>query len=190
MNTQKQQDKENAESFGGLKRSGKAARDTAHLKFSELDDLFLKTKGRILRNLNKKLTKHNDLLLQVKKGEIEPNAQQKEQIASIPGLKEEIKELQDLCDLYIKSNPNYENKQEAQVDQQEVAQHVEDALRILANAQVLKSLSDEDSSYVEATSAERASLNAVLMSFDKMVEDAKQGSQSIQDDQYRNDFVE
>jgi len=47
---------------------------------------------------------------------------------------------------------------------------------------VLKSLSDEDSSYVEATSAERASLNAVLMSFDKMVEDAKQGSQSIQDD--------
>ena len=56
------------------------------------------------------MDKHNDLLLQVKKGEIQPNAQQKEQLAAIPGLKEEIRELQELCDLYIKSNPDYDKK--------------------------------------------------------------------------------
>ena len=53
----------NAEGSNELKRSGKAVRDTNSLKFSELDDLFLNEKGKKLRNLKKKMDKHNDLLL-------------------------------------------------------------------------------------------------------------------------------
>ena len=79
------------------------------------------------------MDKHNDLLLQVKKGEIEPSAQQKEQVASIPGLKAQIAELQELCDLYIKSNPDYANKaMAAKVKPADVAEQVEDALRMVA----------------------------------------------------------
>ena len=65
MNKQKSFGKqnENSGSAGGLMRSGKAQRETNSLQFTELDDLFLNEKGRKLRNLKKKMDKHNDLLL-------------------------------------------------------------------------------------------------------------------------------
>ena len=44
-----------------IKRSGTAKQDTANLKFSELDDLFLNDKGKKLRNLKKKLDKYLEL---------------------------------------------------------------------------------------------------------------------------------
>lgn len=53
-----------------MRRSGKAQRETNSLKFSELDDLFLNEKGKKLRNLKKKMSNYNELLLEVKKGEI------------------------------------------------------------------------------------------------------------------------
>ena len=78
MNSKKDLNENNADGgLGGLKRSGKAKKETAGLKFAELDDVFLNDKGKKLRNLKKKLTHLNDLNLQVKKGEIEPTKQQK-----------------------------------------------------------------------------------------------------------------
>ena len=43
------------------------------LNFSELDDLFLNTKGKALRNLKKKMDKYKDLDKQVKNGELAAN---------------------------------------------------------------------------------------------------------------------
>lgn len=45
----------------GFKRSGSKKQDTATLKFSELDDIFLNDKGKKLRNLKKKLDKYLEL---------------------------------------------------------------------------------------------------------------------------------
>ena len=54
----------------GLKKKG-----TVQLNFTELDDLFLNTKGKALRNLRKKMDKYRELDKQVKKGDIQANAQ-------------------------------------------------------------------------------------------------------------------
>ena len=43
------------------------------LNFTELEDKFLNTKGKALRNLRKKMDKYRDLDKQVRKGEIQPN---------------------------------------------------------------------------------------------------------------------
>ena len=81
------------------------------LNFSDLGDLFLCTKGKALRNARKKMDKYRELDKSVRKGDLQPNAQQTQQIASIPALKTEIEELEALCKLYIESNPNYDKKQ-------------------------------------------------------------------------------
>lgn len=83
------------------------------LNFSELDDLFLNTKGKALRNLRKKMDKYRDLEKSQRKGELQPNAQQKEQIASIPALKSEMDDLEALCKLYMESNPDFASKKNA-----------------------------------------------------------------------------
>ena len=83
------------------------------VNFSELDDLFLNTKGKALRNLKKKMDKYKELDKVARKGELKPNAQQKEQIASLPALKQESDDLEALCKLYMESNPNYMAKTQA-----------------------------------------------------------------------------
>ena len=88
MQTAQEQKTEEGPNF---KRSG--SKKTETLKFSELDDLFLNDKGKKLRNLKKKLDKYLELQVQAKQGDIQPNAQQKEQIASIKDLRAQIKEL-------------------------------------------------------------------------------------------------
>ena len=95
-----QQPKPNKKKGGGIQ-----------LNFTELDDLFLNTKGKALRNLRKKIEKYRELDKQVRKGDIQQaNAQQQAQIQSIPSLKAEIDELEALCKLYMESNPNYDKK--------------------------------------------------------------------------------
>ena len=80
------------------------------LVFSELDDLFLSTKGRQLRNLQKKLDKIKDQEKLVRKGEIQSNPDMEQKFASKPALQAEIKDLQELIDLYMKSNPDFNKK--------------------------------------------------------------------------------
>lgn len=59
MNSTKE--KKGQEGAHAIKRSGTAKQETANLKFSELDDLFLNDKGKKLRNLKKKLDKYLEL---------------------------------------------------------------------------------------------------------------------------------
>jgi hypothetical protein len=75
--------------------------------FSTTEDLFISTKGRELRNKQKKLDKIVALEKQIKKGESEINDTQKEMVASKHELKTEVSELEALVELYVKSNPNY-----------------------------------------------------------------------------------
>lgn len=91
-------------------KPGKKKGGAVQLNFTELDDLFLNTKGKALRNIRKKMEKYRELEKQVRKGEIQANAQQKSQIESIPSLKAEIDELDAVCKLYMESNPNYDKK--------------------------------------------------------------------------------
>lgn len=91
-------------------KPGKKKGGAVQLNFTELDDLFLNTKGKALRNIRKKMEKYRELEKQVRKGEIQANAQQKQQIESIPSLKAEIDELDAVCKLYMESNPSYDKK--------------------------------------------------------------------------------
>ena len=59
------------------KKKGGAASQQVQLKFTELDDLFLNTKGKALRNLRKKIDRYRELEKQVKKGELQPTDLQK-----------------------------------------------------------------------------------------------------------------
>lgn len=78
--------------------------------FSTTEDLFISTKGRELRNKQKKLDKVTALEKQIKKGELQPNDTQKEMIQNKDALKNEVSELEALVELYVKSNPNYKRK--------------------------------------------------------------------------------
>ena len=49
----------------------------------------------------------------MRKGEIQTNPDMEKKFASKAGLQAEIKELQELCDLYMQSNPNFNKKNDA-----------------------------------------------------------------------------
>lgn len=92
----------------------KQHKKTSHHKFqfdfATTEDLFISTKGRELRNKQKKLDKIVALEKTIKKGESEINDTQKEMVASKNILKTEVAELESLVELYVKSNPNYSRK--------------------------------------------------------------------------------
>ena len=111
----------------------------------------------------------------MRKGELQANAQQKEQIATIPTLKQEIDDLEALCKLYMDSNPNYAEKKQA-INEADVEQSISDALALVGQVQSLTALMVEDASFVEFTAAEHASLTSIQNSIIKMQCDAQQGS--------------
>jgi hypothetical protein len=85
-------------------------KNKSNLNFSELDDIFLSNKGKKQRNLQKKLDKIKEQEKLVRKGEIKSNPDMEQKFASKATLQAEIKELQELIDLYIESNPDYNKK--------------------------------------------------------------------------------
>ena len=176
----------------GLKRAGTKVVSTRDIKFEECDDLFLGEKGRKLRNLRKKLDKYNELSTKVRDGEVKPNAEQKEQIGSIASTKTQIKDLEELCNLYIKSNPNWNNgKAEPKKEEAKPAAKGTEtgdltaALTILTQVNVLSAMLTEDSGLVESTPPERNALSVLKQSFDDMVEDCASGAVSFESDAFR-----
>jgi hypothetical protein len=130
----------------------KQHKKTSHHKFqfdfSTTEDLFISTKGRELRNKQKKLDKIVALEKQVKKGEGEINDTQKEMVASKQVLKTEVAELESLVELYVKSNPNYSRKnvEEKKVEEVIVEKKVVDeasinhGFKLLANLFLIKNV--------------------------------------------------
>jgi hypothetical protein len=94
------------------KNKGKLAID-----FSTVDDLFLNAKGKALRNKQKKLDKIKQTEKAVKGGSITTTDAQKEMIATKPALEAETKELNELCELYILSNPSWNKKEAPKVEE-------------------------------------------------------------------------
>ena len=130
----------------------KANASTKNIQFSELNDLFLAQKGKKLRNLQKKLDKIIEQEKLVKKGEITANEDMQAKFATKPALKAEVKELKDLCELYIKSNPDYDKKdKKAELTQDDINKQVAEALRSVSQVLTLSSLLKEDPSLVEAS---------------------------------------
>lgn len=78
--------------------------------YTTTDDVFLVTKGKVLRNKQKTLDKIHETERSIKKGEITATDTQKEMIARKDALKAEMKEIRELIELYIQSNPNYKRK--------------------------------------------------------------------------------
>ena len=150
------------------------------INFTEVEDLFLNEKGRALRNLRKKFDKYKELEKQVKKGDVQPNAQQKAQLDSLPQLKKEIDDLEALCTLYMKSNPGYDKKNVATpaVSEEDVAKSVTDALEIMAKAAQLTALMQENSYFVECTEGQRASIIELSRIYRMMNDNAANGSAS------------
>ena len=118
-------------------KKGKLAID-----FSTVDDLFLNNKGKSLRNKQKKLDKIKETLKAVKKGEVTPDESQMLMLAKEPELTREIAELKDLCDLYIKSYPNWNKKNEeeelAQTAEVDATAQIKEAIAIVHKLLALK----------------------------------------------------
>ena len=109
--------------------------------------------------MRKKLDKYKELDKSARKGETQLNAQQKQQVDSIPQLQEEIDELEALCKLYMESNPDYDKKSKAaEITQDDVSKAVRSSLALVGNVATLNSLIAEDESFVECSDTERASL--------------------------------
>jgi len=89
------------------KTAQKGKKGQINFDFSTTTDLFISTKGRELRNKQKKLDKILQTEKSIKKGELQPNDSQKEMVANKAVLQEEIKLVKELVELYIQSNPNY-----------------------------------------------------------------------------------
>jgi hypothetical protein len=64
-----------AQAAAAVQGKGKGKKAGIQLNFSELDDLFLNTKGKAMRNLRKKMEKYQDLDKQVRAGSLQANAQ-------------------------------------------------------------------------------------------------------------------
>lgn len=149
------------------KQNKKQKKQPIQLNFSELDDPFLNQKGKALRNIRKKMDKYKELEKNVKTGEVKPNEQQKAQIQSIPQLQEEMNELEALCRLYMESNPNFDKSAPA-LSQADVDRAVRDSIALVSRVTSLSALVAEDSSLVEISEAERASLDSVAQRIVKM----------------------
>ena len=147
--------------------------------------------------MRKKLEKYNELAKAVRDGEKKPNAEQKEQIASIASTKQEIKDLEELCNLYIRSNPNFNQGKNTQAKEEAkpAAKGADNAglsaaLTLITQVNVLSAMLKEDSGLVESTPPERDALAVLQQTFDDMVEDCQSGSVSYEQDAFRQEFVQ
>jgi hypothetical protein len=95
----------------------------------------LNNKGKALRNKQKKLDKIVQTEKGVKKGEIQPTDAQKEMLEGKAALQAEIKELQELCDLYLKSKDYNTAQLEKEREEKEKAEGKKaDPEQVLATA--------------------------------------------------------
>ena len=103
----------------------------------------------------------------------------------------EIAELQELIDLYIKSNPGYNKKQksEPEIKPQDVKNAVETAFRLFAQIQSLASLVQQDPTFIEASDAELVSLNSLARTASKALEDSSFGAPALQSSSSSNEFA-
>ena len=92
---------------------------------TQVQDLFLRTKSRELRNKTKKLDKIKQTENQIKSGKINPNETQTKMLESKPELEKEVANLQALIDLYIQSNPDWDKLPAKKV--QAIAHHLSEA---------------------------------------------------------------
>ena len=115
-----------------------------------------------MRNLQKKFDKIKDQEKLVKKGEIQPNDDMLAKFAQKDSLKAEIKELKDLCDLYIKSNPDYDKKEnKLELTQKDIQEAVVESLRQVQQVLTLASLLKDDASLAEANEGQVRSITAL-----------------------------
>lgn len=75
-------------------------------QYAETKDPFVNQIYKKLRNKKKKLDKILETETKVKKGELQPNQEQKDMIASKAGLVEEMKELDGIIQMYKDSFPD------------------------------------------------------------------------------------
>jgi hypothetical protein len=115
--------------------------------------------------LQKKFDKIKDQEKLVKKGEIQPNDDMLAKFAQKDSLKAEIKELKDLCDLYIKSNPDYDKKEnKLELTQKDIQEAVVESLRQVQQVLTLASLLKDDASLAEANEGQVRSITALASS--------------------------
>jgi hypothetical protein len=112
--------------------------------FSTTEDLFISTKGRVLRNLYKKLDQIAEIEKGTRKGDVQPTDAQKEKVAQKAAIQTEVKGLEELIELYIKSNPNYNRKEAVKAPEPKVDVHAElkHAFFLLAQSHLLNQQSD------------------------------------------------
>lgn len=159
----------------------------ANIAFSEIDDLFISTKGKKLRNLQKKLDKIKEQEKLLKGGQIQTNPDLEKKLASKPEIQAEIKELNELIDLYKKSNPDYDKKNQApKLTQEDVNKAVADALTQVARVASLAALLTEDSTFVELADGERTSFASLAQTLNGLA--GLGGSQSFVE-RTQSDFV-
>ena len=96
-------------------------------------------------------------------------------------MKAEIEELEELCKLYMKSNPSYDNKEAAAptISESDVMSAVSSGLALVGRVAGLNALINEDEGLVECSDAQRASIASLASSANQMTQKAEAGSQSF-----------
>jgi len=90
----------------------------------------------------------------------------------------------------MESNPSYDKKAAPALSEEDMKGAVKNCLEMFAQAVGLKSLIDEDSSFVECSAAEGNSLSSVMRSFKAMSDSASQGSENFGKGRSVDNFVD
>lgn len=140
----------------------------------------MSTKGKLLRNKQKRLDKVFETEAKVKSGELKPSEQQQEMVDSKKQLLQEVKDLNKLIELYIQSNPDYEKKAVANVPSETLDELKtsawKGALEMIARINIVQAMMREDSSLLEGSENQRANLDEATQFFEKMREATSHGS--------------
>ena len=154
------------------------------------DDLFLSTKAKAIRNKQKKLDVIANDEKKLKDKSFKPDQDFLNKIERRPQLEAEIQDLQAQIDLYIKSNPDYANKNTGpQIGEQEVHDRIVSAFSLVGQMRTIHALLQSDSSYVEISENQRAALSSVHSAFDRMVEATENGEDSFKDQSHISSFA-
>lgn len=153
--------------------------------------MFISTKGKIIRNKQKKLQKINERQAAIK-AKNEPIDKKdwtamEEQVSEVTA---EIAEVKALIDLYMESNPSWNKNDEktAAAAKDEQNKVLSGAFALVARVNTLDKLLAADASFVESSDSERASLHHVAETLSILT--ATCGLKSFQDPESQAQFVE
>lgn len=155
-------------SESGESKSRKTAdKKHAQIQWANVSDLYISTRGKLIRKKQQKLDRIAQTEILAKKEGLKLNADQEAMVSQKSALVKEVKEIQKEIDFYIQANPNWDKKV---FTEDEVNAKVAETLNLVANAANLHH--DLQKGYpIDASDAERAAVSKLVQSLTALSQD-------------------